>query len=63
MYEVQDVIKYTKNIVCVNSINGGLITNYVTCASGCFCVMKVTPALLSFAFSTAQRKKKEDTEG
>ena len=24
----------------VNTINGGLITNYVICASGCFCVMK-----------------------
>ena len=34
-YEVHDVIKY---IASVNySINSGHITNYVTCASGCFC--------------------------
>ena len=34
--EVNDVISTHKNIVSVNSINGGRITNYITCASGCF---------------------------
>ena len=39
-YEVHDVIKYTQGIASVNSINGEHITDYVTCASSCFCVMK-----------------------
>ena len=34
-YEVDDVIKYihTKDILSVNNINSGCITNYITCAS------------------------------
>ena len=34
--EVNDVISTRKNIASVNSINGGRITNYITCASGFF---------------------------
>ena len=34
--EVNNVISTCKNIASVNSINGGRITNYITCASGCF---------------------------
>ena len=34
--EVNNVISTRKNIVSVNSINGEHITNYITCASGCF---------------------------
>ena len=34
--EVNDVISTRKNIASVNSINAGCITNYITCASGCF---------------------------
>ena len=36
-YEVHDVIKLTKNIRSVNSINSGCITNYVMCSNGCVC--------------------------
>ena len=35
-FEVNDVIKYTQNIVSVSSINSGRITNYITCTNGCF---------------------------
>ena len=50
-------------MVSVNSINGsGHITNYVTCASGCFCVTKTQVhrhlLLRVFAFLTTQRKMK-----
>ena len=34
--EVNDVISTCKNIAPINSINGGRITNYITCASGSF---------------------------
>ena len=34
--EVNDVISAHKNIASVNSINRRRITNYITCASGCF---------------------------
>ena len=33
--------KDISSVNSINSINSGLITNYVTCASGCFCVTKV----------------------
>ena len=37
-YEVHDVMKYTQNVLSVITvlIVGWCITNYVTCASGCF---------------------------
>ena len=45
---IHDVIKYTQNIVTHMFIvfNGGRITNYVTCVSGCFGDVKVEGASL-----------------
>ena len=33
--EVHNIISYTQNIMSVNDINSGSITNYITCGSGC----------------------------
>ena len=50
-YEVHDVImqKSTcKNIASVNSINGGRITDYVTCANGYLCDKGTSSSIPSF---------------
>ena len=58
--EVHDVIKY-KTIASVNS--SGRITNYVMCASGCFCVTKGTRLSTSFVILLGTQKEKGRPEG
>ena len=51
LYIVHDVIKYTPNIAHLFIVfNGGRITNYVMCVSGCFGDVKAEGASLSTPF-------------